>query len=155
MKFQVKSRLAAIIAAALVMSLWAAPAYAAGELPPLVKDVGMALFLSGILAVLFARIKFPPIAGYILGGLVGGPLALRLVTDPANIDTIAQLGFVLLLFVIGLEMDVKKILASGRTIIVTGLLSVPSITIYGFALANLPVHRRAQIEDADTRLDVQ
>ncbi len=137
MKFERIGRTVAVIAAALALSFWAGPAFAAGELPPLVHDVGMALFLSGILAVLFARIKFPPIAGYILGGLIGGPLALRLVTDPANIDTIAQLGFVLLLFVLGLEMDVKKSLASGRTIIVTGLLSVPSITIYGFALANL------------------
>jgi len=125
-----------VFATAGLIAAAATPAAASGsELPPLVRDIGMALFLSGLLAILFARIRFPAIAGYILGGIVGGPLALGLVTDPANIDTIAQLGFVLLLFVIGLEMDVTKILKSGRAIIATGLFSVPSIAIFGFIVA--------------------
>jgi Kef-type K+ transport system membrane component KefB/voltage-gated potassium channel Kch len=116
----------------------ASPAHAAGEaLTPLVHDVGMALFLSGVLAVLFARIKFPAIAGYILGGLVAGPLALGLVTDSANIDTIADLGFVLLLFVIGLEMNLTKIRQSGRPIIVTGALQYPIMVVIGFAVSKL------------------
>ncbi len=117
---------------------FSAPAMAAGgDLPPLVHDIGMALLLSGILAILFTRINFPAIAGYILGGIIGGPLALGLVTDPANIDTIAQFGFVLLLFVLGLEIDVTKIAKSGRTIIATGLLSVPLIGLFGFLVAKL------------------
>jgi Kef-type K+ transport system membrane component KefB len=129
---------APLLAVSLAVALLPSPANAAGgELPPLVHDIGMALLLSGVLAILFARIRFPAIAGYILGGVVGGPLVLGLVTDPANIDTIAQLGFVLLLFVIGLEMDFKKILGSGRTIIVTGLVSVPSIAVFGFIVAKL------------------
>lgn len=125
------------IAAALVTA-GALPAVASeGGLPPLVHDIGIGLFLSGFLAILFARIKFPAIAGYILAGIVAGPLALKLVTDPANIDTIAQLGFVLLLFVIGLEMDVGKIIKSGRTILVTGALQYPLIVLFGFIVANL------------------
>jgi Kef-type K+ transport system membrane component KefB len=110
---------------------------AGGDLPPLVHDIGIALFLSGFLAILFARIKFPPIAGYILGGIIAGPLALKLVTDPANVDTIAQLGFVFLLFVLGLEIDLTKIKQSGKTIIATGLASVPLIAVFGFAAAKL------------------
>lgn len=110
---------------------------AGGALPPLVHDIGIALFLSGLLAILFARIKFPPIAGYILGGIIAGPLALGLVTDPANVDTIAQLGFVFLLFVLGLEIDLSKIKQSGRTIIASGLISVPLIALFGFAAAKL------------------
>jgi Kef-type K+ transport system membrane component KefB len=110
---------------------------AGGSLPPLVQDIGVALFLSGLLAILFARIKFPPIAGYILGGLIAGPLALGLVTDPANVDTIAQLGFVFLLFVLGLEIDLGKIKQSGKTIIASGLISVPLIALLGFAAAKL------------------
>ena len=112
-------------------------AAAGGELPPLVRDIGMALFLSGLLAVLFARIHFPAIAGYILGGIIAGPLALGLVTDTANIDTIAQLGFVLLLFVIGLEINLSKILQSGRPIIVTGALQYPLMVLFGFVFSKL------------------
>src|SRR5690349_17010857 len=104
-----RSKIVRFFTVALAGVAAATPAYAAGELSPLVHDVGIALFLSGVLAVLFSRIKFPAIAGYILGGILAGPLLLGLVTDAANIETIADLGFVLLLFVIGLEMNLTKI----------------------------------------------
>jgi Kef-type K+ transport system membrane component KefB/voltage-gated potassium channel Kch len=134
-KLRFFSRLVPLAPAVLALT---APANAAGgELPPLVHDVGMALFLSGLLAVIFARIRFPAIAGYILGGLVAGPLFLGLVTDAANIETIADLGFVLLLFVIGLEMNIRKIAQSGRPIIITGLLEYPAMVLVGFLVAKL------------------
>ncbi|RPH92379.1 MAG: hypothetical protein EHM68_17315, partial [Lysobacterales bacterium] len=132
-----KCRVTACAVAALLAALPIPALAAGGALPPLIHDIGMALLLSGLLAILFARIDFPAIAGYILGGIVGGPLVLGLVTDPANIDTIAQFGFVLLLFVLGLEIDVKKVAKSGRAIIGTGLLSVPLIAVFGFAVAKL------------------
>ena len=110
---------------------------AGGELPPLVRDIGVAFLLSGLLSIFFVRIRVPAIAGYILGGILAGPLVLGLVTDPVNIETIAELGFVLLLFVLGLEINVTKIIGSGRTIILTGLLSVPLIALLGYAAAGL------------------
>ncbi len=61
-----------------------------------------------------------------------GPLGLGWVTDGANIDTIAQLGFVLLLFMIGLEIDFGKIRAAGRPIVVSGLLQPPLTIAFGF-----------------------
>lgn len=129
---------APVCGCAIALMLVPSVGLAAGdELPPLVHDIGIALFLSGFLAILFARIKFPPIAGYILGGLIAGPLALGLVTDPANVDTIARLGFVFLLFVLGLEIDLSKIKQSGRTIVVSGLVSVPTIALFGFLAAKL------------------
>ncbi len=123
---------------AVVLAVAATPAYASGgELPSLVHDIGVALVLSGILAVLFARIKFPAIAGFILAGVVAGPLGLQQVTDLHNIDTIAQLGFVLLLFMIGLEIDLAKILGSGKTIILSGLIQYPLTIVFGFLAAKL------------------
>ena len=122
----------------LAVTIAASPAYASGEeMPALVHDIGIGLFLSGALAIIFSRLRLPAIAGYIVAGVIAGPLALGLVTDGANIDTIAQLGFVLLLFVIGLEMDVGKIIKSGRTIILTGILSYPLIVTFGFLVAHL------------------
>lgn len=108
-----------------------------GAIAPLVHDMGMGLFLSGFLAVLFTRARFPVVAGFILAGVIAGPLGLGLVTDAANIETIAQLGFVLLLFVIGLEMDISKILKSGRIIILTGLASFPLIVAFGALIGTL------------------
>jgi Kef-type K+ transport system membrane component KefB len=118
--------------------LAAMPAAASeGGLPPLVHDIGIGALLSGFLAIVFTRIKVPAIAGYILAGIVAGPLALKLVTDPENINTIAELGFVLLLFLIGLEIDLGKILKSGRTIVMTGLVQYPLIVLFGLGAAHL------------------
>ena len=113
------------------------PAFAAEELPSLVHDIGISLLLSGVLAVAFTRIKLPALAGFIIAGIVAGPLALGWVTDPANINTIAELGFVLLLFMIGLEIDIGKIRAAGRSIVLGGLLQFPLTLIFGVIAVKL------------------
>ncbi len=123
---------------ALAVSLAAGPAFAAGgEIPSLVHDIGISLLLSGVLAVAFTRIHLPAIAGFIIAGVVAGPLALGWVTDAGNIDTIAQLGFVLLLFMIGLEIDVNKIRAAGKTIMLSGLLQFPLTLLFGVVVVKL------------------
>lgn len=104
---------------------------AGGELPSLVRDIGLSLLTAGVLAVLFTRLKIPSIAAFLLAGAVLGPVGLGLVTDPENIDTIAQLGFILLLFLIGLEIDFKRILSSGKAIIISGLLQYPLTILFG------------------------
>jgi Kef-type K+ transport system membrane component KefB/Trk K+ transport system NAD-binding subunit len=117
---------AAVLLAAFGLLLGAAPAFASGgEMPSLVRDIGVTLLLAGVLAVICVRLNIPSIAAFLTAGVIAGPLVLAQVTDPANIDTIAQLGFIFLLFMIGLELDVKKILASGKPIILTGLLQFP------------------------------
>jgi Kef-type K+ transport system membrane component KefB len=124
--------------AAVFLAGAAGPAFASGGegLAPLVHDIGITLFISGFLAIVFARLRIPAIAGYIFGGVIAGPLVLGLVTDPANIDTISQLGFVLLLFVIGLEMNLTKIMQSGKPIIVTGAFQYPLMVAFGFVVSN-------------------
>jgi Kef-type K+ transport system membrane component KefB len=54
-----------------------------------------------------------------------GPAGLEAIQDRESIATIANLGLTLLLFVIGLEVNLQSLLASGRTLIVTGLIQVP------------------------------
>ena len=78
------------------------------------------------------RLKIPSIAGFILAGVVLGPRGLHMVTEPGNIEAIAQIGFVLLLFIIGLEIDVRSLLSGGRTILVAGVLQYPITLLFGF-----------------------
>ena len=95
------------------------------------KLLPVSLLVAGALGVIFTRLKIPSIAAFLLAGMIIGPIGLGLVTDPVNIDTIAQLGFILLLFLIGLEIDFKKILGSGKPIIVSGLLQYPLTILFG------------------------
>ncbi len=113
----------------LAPAAWAA----GGDMPSLVHDIGISLLAAGALGVIFTRLKIPSIAAFLLAGVLVGPLGLQQVTDPANVDTIAQLGFILLLFLIGLEIDFKKIMASGKPIIVSGLLQFPLTILFGIA----------------------
>jgi Kef-type K+ transport system membrane component KefB len=117
----------------LTPSAWAA----GGAMPSLVHDIGISLLAAGALGVIFTRLKVPTIAAFLLAGVAIGPIGLKQVTDPVNVDTIAQLGFILLLFLIGLEIDFKKILGSGKAIIVTGLLQYPLTILFGMGLVKL------------------
>jgi Kef-type K+ transport system membrane component KefB len=122
------------------LALASPPAWAAGgEMPSLVHDIGISLLAAGILGVLFTRMKIPSIAAFLLAGVVIGPIGLKQVTDPVNVDTIAQLGFILLLFLIGLEIDFKKILGSGKSIVVTGLLQYPLTILFGAVMVKLMI----------------
>jgi Kef-type K+ transport system membrane component KefB len=125
--------------ALLTAGLLVAPAAwaAGGDMPSLVHDIGISLLAAGGLGVIFTRLKIPSIAAFLLAGVLVGPIGLKQVTDPANVDTIAQLGFILLLFLIGLEIDFKKIMASGKSIIISGLLQFPLTILFGIAAVKL------------------
>jgi len=128
------------IGLALAMLILSPAAYAAGgAMPSLVHDIGISLLVAGVLGVIFTRLKIPSIAAFLVAGVLIGPLGLKQVTDPVNIDTIAQLGFILLLFLIGLEIDFKKILNSGKAIIVSGLLQYPLTILFGVFAVELLV----------------
>ena len=111
-----------------------AHASGSGEMPSLVFDIGFCFLLAGSLAVVFVRLHIPEIAAFLVAGAIAGPFGLAVVTDPGSIDTIAQLGLILLLFLVGMELDVGKLMASGRTLIVSGLLQYPLTVLFGVLL---------------------
>jgi Kef-type K+ transport system membrane component KefB len=106
---------------------------AAGALSPLVADLGLCLVAAGVLAIVFVKLKIPAIAALLGAGVLLGPAGLATIHDRESIDTIANLGLTLLLFVIGLEVNLKSLLASGRTLVLTGALQVPLTLAAGFA----------------------
>lgn len=106
----------------------------AGGVSPLVRDLGLCLVAAGLLAALFVRVRIPAIAALLVAGVALGPAGLEAVSDRASVDTIASLGLTLLLFVIGLEVNLGALLASGRTLLVTGALQVPLTLAVGTGL---------------------
>jgi len=107
---------------------------AGAALPPLVADLGLCLVSAAVLSVVFQKLRIPSIAALLGAGVVLGPTGLAAIQDHASIDTIANLGLTLLLFVIGLEVNVKSLLASGRTLVITGLVQVPLSILLGFGV---------------------
>lgn len=126
---------AVVAISVLIFAISALPALAAGgAVPELVKDIGAGIAIAGGLAVLFARLKIPSIAAFIVAGIVLGPQGLHIITDSGNVNAIAQIGFVLLLFVIGLEIDVRSLLASGRMVLVAAAIQYPITLLFGFII---------------------
>ena len=124
-----------LLLAVLPASVWAST----GGLPSLVRDIGLCIVVAGLLAIVFVRLRIPEIAAYLLAGVLVGPVGTEIVTDPGNIETISELGLILLLYLIGLEIDVRKLLASGRILIVSGLLQYPLCVAFGVVATKLLV----------------
>ena len=107
---------------------------AGGGPAPLVAGIAVCFLGATLLALVCSAVRLPSIAGFILAGLIIGPVGLGLINDREHIETIAGLGLILLLFLIGLELDLRALLASGRTLLLTGLLQVPLSIAVGFGL---------------------
>ena len=75
---------------------------------------------SAVIAYICQRLKILPIVGFLLAGVVIGPHALGLVEDAAVIDTVAEIGIVLLLFTLGIEFSLERLWRIKRAIFVGG-----------------------------------
>jgi Kef-type K+ transport system membrane component KefB len=88
--------------------------------------IGASIVAASVFALLARIIRQPLILGYIVAGAVLGPhVGLGVVAREASIEFISELGLILLLFIIGLEISLPSILQTGRTIVVSGLLQFP------------------------------
>src|SRR5258706_7419604 len=91
----------------------------------LLSSIGLSISVAAGLAFAAHRLKQPLLLAYLLAGVLIGPqIGLGLVKDQASIETVSQIGLILLLFIIGLELDLNKLLAAGRPVLITGLLQL-------------------------------
>jgi Kef-type K+ transport system membrane component KefB len=105
----------------------------AGE--DLLTSIGLCVSVAALLAFVANRLRQPPLLAYLLAGVVIGPeIGLKLIRAEESIRTVSEVGLILLLFIIGLEMDLRKLLAAGRPVIVAGLLQFPLCLALGLAL---------------------
>jgi Kef-type K+ transport system membrane component KefB len=99
----------------------------------LLSGIGVCVAVAALLALLGHRLRQPVILAYLVTGVLIGPVGLNLIGDPHAIATIAEIGLILLLFIIGLEIDLRKIASAGLPVILTGLLQVPLCIGLGLA----------------------
>nr|WP_295889940.1 monovalent cation:proton antiporter-2 (CPA2) family protein [uncultured Devosia sp.] len=103
----------------------------------------VALLGAAVIAVpLFKRIGLGSVLGYLAAGLLLGPSGIGLISDPESVLTTAELGVVMFLFIIGLEMEPAKLWALRKQIFGLGLVQVATcgalLTGVGVALGFAP-----------------
>lgn len=84
------------------------------------QDLVVILAASVAVVALLSRLRVPSIAGFIVAGMVVGPHALGLIQDLHQVEMLAELGVVLLLFGIGLELSLDRVRRLWRLIILGG-----------------------------------
>jgi glutathione-regulated potassium-efflux system protein KefB len=84
---------------------------------------------------LFRRLGLSAVIGYLVAGVVIGPFGLRLIGEPETVRGVAELGVVLLLFIVGLELKVSRLLSMRRDIFGLGLAQLSATALVCGAVA--------------------
>ncbi len=99
----------------------------------LLADIGRCILVSMVLAYVAHLTRQPLILAYLGAGvLLGKNMGLGWLADVHSIETIAEIGLILLLFMIGIEMDLKKIREAGKTVTLTGVAQVTVCALLGW-----------------------
>ena len=102
------------------------------------RDLALVLCVAAVTSVLFQRLRLPAVPGYIVAGLVVGPhVPVPLVADVGTVQTLAQLGVVLLMFSIGLEFSLRRLLRIGPRVGLVVLLEVGLLLAAGSLVGQL------------------
>lgn len=99
----------------------------------LLQDLMMLFGLALVTVVLFRQFKLPSIIGFLCTGVVAGPYALGLIKDTHQVEQMAEIGVVLLLFTIGIEFSLKELMRIKHLVLWGGGLQV-GVTIGVVAL---------------------
>ncbi len=98
----------------------------------LVNDIAISIIAAWILAVLSQVLRQPVLLAYLVAGFIIGPHGFQWITNAQNIETISGIGLSLLLFMIGLEIDLKKMLSAGRVITLTAAAQILGCVLLGW-----------------------
>lgn len=102
-----------------------------------VFDIGIVIIIATIFAYFARGLRQPLIVGYVLAGVLIGPLGLGWITSPEEIAMLSELGIAFLLFTVGLEIDVQKLRSVGGSAVIGGLIQVILTFLAGFWFASL------------------
>jgi CPA2 family monovalent cation:H+ antiporter-2 len=88
------------------------------------RDLVILVVVALPVVVVAQRLKLPTVVGFLLTGVAIGPHGLGVIGHPDSVAALAEIGVVLLLFAIGLELSLSRIIQLGRTVLVGGLLQM-------------------------------
>lgn len=104
---------------------------------PLLQNIVIILSFSILVVFILRRFDLPSILGFIITGAIIGPYGLGFIGTGHEVDIISEIGVILLLFVIGMELSIKQLAAIKRTIFIGGVIQVGVSVLLATLLAKL------------------
>lgn len=98
----------------------------------LIQDIVVILLVSLPIIFLFKKINLPSIVGFLIAGMIIGPYGFKLIQSVEQIEVMAEVGIILLLFTIGLELSFKEMLRMKKYVFVVGSLQVALTILFSF-----------------------
>jgi CPA2 family monovalent cation:H+ antiporter-2 len=90
----------------------------------IIKDIVVILLISIPIILIFNKLKLPSIAGFLIAGMIIGPFGFELISNVDEIEIMAEVGVILLLFTIGLEFSLKELAKMKKLLLFGGGLQV-------------------------------
>jgi CPA2 family monovalent cation:H+ antiporter-2 len=100
------------------------------------QDLAVVMIVAGLVTILFHRFKQPVVLGYILAGFLIGPHTppFALITSQESINTLSEIGVILLMFSLGLEFSLRKLKQVGGTAVIAACLEILVMGWVGYEL---------------------
>ncbi len=100
------------------------------------QDLTVVMVVAAVTTVVFSRLKLPVVLGYVLAGLIVGPHTppFPLITDPKSIETLSQLGVLMLMFSLGIQFSFRGLVRVGPRAGVAGLIEMLLMVWVGYLL---------------------
>src|SRR3954463_2071595 len=97
------------------------------------RALALVLCVAAVTTVLFQRLGQPVVLGYLIAGLIIGPhVPIPLVANPEIVETLSELGVILLMFSVGLELRLRTLVRMAPTAGVTALVQCSLMVWLGF-----------------------
>lgn len=105
----------------------------------IVGDLAVVMLVAALASLVCHWLRQPAVLGYILAGLIVGPHTppFPLITSPENIQTLAELGLVMLMFGLGLEFSLRRLAQVAPTALIAGTLEILLMVWIGYQVGGL------------------
>lgn len=112
------------------------------ETGPIILDIALVLIVAGTMGFFARKVGLPAILGYLFTGLLVSPFTPGYVTDAEQITLLADIGVAILLFEVGIEINIRRITGEQRALIwspplqvLVGLIGGTAVLFYGFDIS--------------------
>lgn len=104
---------------------------------PILADIAVIFGISIMVLFICDKIQLPPIIGFLITGALIGPDGFHLIQSHHEVEILAEIGVVLLMFTIGLELSIKELTHNKKVVLLGGTLQVGLTILLAFFMARL------------------